>query len=394
MSTRRSYSAIESNDNAAADDNEELLRHPSERELDGEFILKSGAKQIFRLFVPVSICMLLTVITAQLVPFYQKTQFYLIYTPFHTENADAGTTTWQSLANVLIFMAFVIVGTVILVLLFKYKCYKCIHVWLTASTVIILFFLSFEFLHQLISTLNIFFDIPSIFFIIWNFGVAGLLTIHWKGPLKIQQGYLIFVSFQLAIFFMKCVPKWTCWVLLAALSIWDLVAVLAPKGPLRMLVEIAHEREVPLLPALTYATTATFMIFATDEQPQKRPQPTHTSDEAPEVAFPRDEGINFRELQSDLERRDKQGVMLGLGDFIFYSLLIGRASLDSDGTTIVACYVAVLVGMCTTIIILGIMRKALPALPVSIACGILFYFCTSLVMSPFVTQLFNNRIYF
>lgn len=83
---------------------------------------------------------------------------------------------------------------------------------------------------------------------------------------------------------------------------------------------------------------------------------------------------------------------MGLGDFVFYSLLIGRATLDGDATTVVTCYVAILVGMCVTIIVLGVTRRALPALPISIACGILFYFVTSLVISPFLEALSAQRL--
>ncbi|VDO68348.1 unnamed protein product [Schistosoma margrebowiei] len=79
-------------------------------------------------------------------------------------------------------------------------------------------------------------------------------------------------------------------------------------------------------------------------------------------------------LHADLIDRDSKGVKLGLGDFVFYSLLIGRATLDGDAVTVVTCYVAILVGMCITVIVLGITRQALPALPISITCGILFYF--------------------
>jgi presenilin 1 len=53
-----------------------------------------------------------------------------------------------------------------------------------------------------------------------------------------------------------------------------------------------------------------------------------------------------------------------------------------DWVTTIACTVAVMMGLNATIFLLAIRRKALPALPISIALGILFYFVGSIMLTP------------
>ncbi|KAI5660010.1 hypothetical protein M9H77_28803 [Catharanthus roseus] len=86
-------------------------------------------------------------------------------------------------------------------------------------------------------------------------------------------------------------------------------------------------------------------------------------------------------------------IKLGLGDFIFYSVLVGRAAMY-DFMTVYACYLAIIAGLGITLMLLAFYQKALPALPVSVFLGVLFYLLTRLLLETFIVQCSINLLMF
>jgi len=55
---------------------------------------------------------------------------YSVYTPFHEDSPDTGTKVWNAVANSLILMGVIVVMTILLIVLYKYRCYKVyLSIW-------------------------------------------------------------------------------------------------------------------------------------------------------------------------------------------------------------------------------------------------------------------------
>jgi len=257
-----------------------------------------------------------------------------------------------SLLNAGVFVVAIVVVTIIFVILYKYRCMKILFGWLMLSTCMMLGLFGGYLLFLVLQSLSIEIDWITYTFIIWNFAAVGIVSVFWHAPVKVNQGYMIAISVILAVFFTR-LPEWTTWAVLAAIAVYDLFAVLCPKGPLRVLVETAQQRDEPI-PALIYNASIVMMMADNDDD--------HVS---------------------STDQPKGRGVKLGLGDFVFYSVLVGRAALY-DMLTVYTSFIGIITGLFLTILLLAFWKKALPALPISIALGLFFYFITKSFLLPFV----------
>jgi len=340
-----------------------VLENEEDQEDEEEEDLEYHAETVVTVLKPVAITMLFVVWAVRTINIGEATRgsSSVAMIAYTESSSDSGATRFfGSLLNALVFLAAILVTTVLFVILYKYRCLKVIYTWLILSSLMMLAAFGGYFVYLLLDAYGIASDWISFSFFLWNFSVVGILAIFWHGPTKINQGYLILISGLLAIFFTR-IPEWTTFAILAVVAIYDLFAVLCPKGPLKVLVETAQERQEPI-PALLY--NAAVFFFMADKESQTQPAP---------------------------EKRRK-GVKLGLGDFVFYSVLMGRASLF-DMITVFSCFVAIITGLFLTLLLLAIFRKALPALPISIALGLLFYFLTRIFLLPFIIEIGKNGVF-
>jgi len=398
-----------------------------------ELNLKYGAHHVIKLFSPVTLCMAVVVATISSITYYTEKGTYLVYTPFHEQTEDVGTLAWQALANAGIMLGVIAVMTGLLVLAYKYRCTKLIHGWLFMSSLMLLFLFSYLYLAEVLKAYNLPMDYITLAIVIWNFGMVGMISIYWKAPLLLQQAYLIFISALMALIFIKYLPDWTTWAVLAVISLWDLFAVLAPFGPLRILVETAQERNEQIFPSLIYSSGMVYALvgMADTEAPTAPRRQGRTGSAGAEErgegqredardgfsdTWVRDNNERSRERSARVsqvdsgnrsgagprsgvvtelveEEEEDKGVKLGLGDFIFYSILVGKASSYGDWNTTLACFVAILIGLCLTLVFLALFRRALPALPISITFGLIFYFLTKEIVTPFCDALSSQQVF-
>ncbi|WOK93643.1 presenilin-like protein [Canna indica] len=344
-----------------------------------------------------------------------------------------------ALLNAAAFVALVAVATTLLVLLYYYRFTGFLRNYVRLSAFFVLASMGGSILLSVLRAIDLPLDAFSAIFLLFNLSAVGVPAVLSAAvPILLRQAYLVALAVIVAAWFAR-LPEWTTWTLLLALALYDLAAVLCPRGPLRVLVELASSRDEEL-PALVYesrpagasvsnavADLGSVELQPVEATPPNRANATQNSDPdltiveiesfdetsplvsneqpnlsnndrlQPDIAPRRETGVERNQdispssssspspvTTTDSEEFDtSRGIRLGLGDFVFYSVLVGRAAMY-DLMTVYACYLAIIAGLGCTLILLSICRHALPALPISITLGIGFYFLTRLLLEPFV----------
>ena len=323
-----------------------------------------------------------------------------------------------SVENAFIFVLFVTAATFGLYLLFKHRCGSVIWAYMAFSGFSIFGVLGATVALQVLRRYEINVDVVSFASYTWNVTVVGVLSVFlWPGSLRVKQGFLVLISVIVAYYFVTQIAEWTTWTMLVFMAIYDLYAVLTPNGPLRKIVELSQERE-EAIPALVYeARGGSRSGNGSRRRRRKKSNSERQVDGDLSSSSEKDavgektsllgrgsNGSSKIETAPLLQRFDEndddddddddegdlpEGIKLGLGDFIFYSVLVGRAAMQSLFCA-VFCYVAVISGLIVTLAGLALHKAALPALPVSIALGVITFVAIKFLIEPFLVYEFGR----
>lgn len=331
-----------------------------------DFFSRQVSFFFFPLIAPVSLTLLSAVATSNVLisstgsaPDAPQPLFASQNTTYYSESSCPIT---KSLVNVLAFVALITLSTFLLLALYKCGCTKLLYGWLLYSSASLLLVMTWIWVRTILMHFGIPYTILSLGIFVWNFGTVGILSIFFYAHPIFRQGYLIFASL-LMIDVLLQLPESTGWLLLVAAAFYDLFAVLCPVGPLRLLVEESNQRRDPL-PGFVYDAEDTLRRIP----PAADMEPSREEELSP---------LEHHLLSSKLVQRSCSMCpgKLGLGDFIFFGLLVGLASQRgfAEWTFV---FFAILLGMVTTFFTLLFNRHripAFPALPFSIFLGTFVY---------------------
>lgn len=330
-----------------------------------------------------------------------------------------------SILLVIIFLGFIGLVTLMILFAFYMGWHQFLGYYFYLPSAIVMLIVTPAFIRDIGSVSTwLAIDIISLAIFTWNFFALGMMAIfglYASAPLVVQQMYLIHNSAMLTLLIIIALPGWAPWILLSLLVLWDCFAVMAPFGPLNIIINLAEREGIVDMPGLIYATEASSRRNSSSSKHTCSPSQSSQQDistvdstsdkfsgtvdteETDKLAalmdikdMMRKAEIGQDEVQSakhDLSDQDRsleeRGINMGLGDFVFFGLIVGltcKEREEKDFYMTASVIDAVLVGVIATLVILVMIRRAIPALPISITLGIL----VAPISSRFAAQIMNR----
>jgi presenilin 1 len=244
---------------------------------------------------------------------------------------------------------------------------------------------------MIIAQFNYPIDWLTILFYIYNILILAIISMFWFSPNILKQIITIYQCIIMILYVLKIAPEWIAWILLPLLAIWDMIAVLLPFGPLYLLIYLFKKHNLEVPPMMIYTTGLWFKNQNMNDLNRKKDFLLAKQCSSLNLLFISNNTLNYfckqksnvikntnassNENQSSKKRQTRKS-MLGLGDFIFYSILLSKTVFTSQCNifTIIIVYLCIIMGMLATIILLLILHRPLPALPISLLIGLVVFF--------------------
>ncbi|KAH7727379.1 presenilin spe-4 [Aphelenchoides avenae] len=363
------------------------------------------------LLPPVILNMLLTV-TAWVVLYDAEALPFSAFSYFLDAATDrtTGSDFMDGLINGAFFLMSMAAFSFLAVILVFCECRRFVLFILYFSNVVAAFAISAPFFKALFAVL-VHGDDASVLaaFATVTYGSVGCLVFFSElPPATLRQFYVLSNCSLVSLHYLRAIPGQTAWFILAGVVGWDIFAVLSPSGPLRKLREKASDYSEDALNLLMFTASDSSQAASTDPI-----VPTKTAHEHEENLsdIPTAKSGGFSDDDSSVEEEafepqrvlrspdrplkpkkksaldalnDRSATRLGMGDFIFYSVLVSKSAASGSVLATFASALGVLVGLVATFVCFDFVENEVPALPVSLVLGAVAHFGTLYLVQPMI----------
>ncbi|KAK0414152.1 hypothetical protein QR680_007173 [Steinernema hermaphroditum] len=311
-------------------------------------------------------------------------------------NSDSEHTTGSDLYDGLLngIGSVVIIGLVsfVILALAMFDLKRIVELWISGSCLAVLYGVSGMFLYDLFRQISLPYPYAEIYAIVnaLSYGTLGYQVFFTRNAEPwLHQLYVITNCSLVSVFYLRMFPVHTAWFVLLFIIGWDWFAVLTPYGPLHLVQEKAADYSQDILKFLMFSADSgdsnTKIAKNVQAELVLKSSPTEadsdSENDSTETAI---EG-NFDdedEMQTSCSSESMTAfdafhddrVRLGMGDFVFYGVLVGKAACSGSILATTAAYSGVCIGLLLTLMVVFKRDDTVPALPNSIALGMLFHF--------------------